>query len=331
MTRLPLLCTGAALLAGAAALPQDKDEPVRLGTDEHRFQWVPNWLELPAGMELGNTHGCTVVDAEGRIYFNTDSEHAVVVVDADGKYLRSFGKELAGGLHGMCIRKEGEREFLYLSHLGRHEVIKTDLEGKLQWTLGYPAESGLYADAGSYKPTGVAVGPDGDIYVADGYGLSWVHQYDKDREYIRSFGGPGSEDGQMRTCHGIWLDTRGEAPTLVVADRENHRLQVFDLEGEHLATHTAELRRPCSVYQWKDELVVADLQGRITLLDDEFKVLAHMGDNEDPGRRANNGVPPADWVDGQFTAPHSVAFDAHGNIYVMDWNRFGRMSKLKRL
>jgi DNA-binding beta-propeller fold protein YncE len=317
-----------ALTALLVCAPQDgSPAPFR---ETFAFEWVPGWAQL-GDLSLGNTHGCMVWSEAGHLYVNTDSENAMVVFNADGEVVKTWGKQLAGGLHGMCIRKEGQEEFLYLSHLNRHEVLKTTLDGEVIWTLGYPATSGLYTDAGQYKPTGVAVGPDGSIYVADGYGQNWVHQFDRNRNYVRSFGGRGDQPGQFVTCHGIWLDERSDPPTLLIADRENHRLQSFDLQGNFLAVHTPGLRRPCSVYLHGDTVAVADLAGRVSLLDGQNRLIAHLCDNPDPAKRAQNGVPRDQWADGQFLSPHSVCWDPNGNLYVMDWNRLGRISKLARL
>lgn len=135
----------------------------------------------------------------------------------------------------------------------------------------------------------------------------------------------------MRTPHGLWLDTRGENPRLIVCDRENHRLQFFDLNGKLLHVVEGMLRRPCNVHQHGEHLVVADLAGRVTILDGENKLVCHLGDNPDPKKRAKNGIAMADWRDGEFLSPHGACWDAAGNIYVVDWNRHGRVSKLRRL
>lgn len=324
-----------ALLFGLQAKGQDPVEEAISGSAAEvdravAFEWVTDWPRLPEGFGLGNTHGCMVVSEAGHVYVNTDSENAIIAFDGDGNIVKRWGKELAGGLHGMCIRKEGDQEYLYLSHLGRHEVLKTTLDGEVLWTLGYPATSGKYSGAGEYRPTGVTVGPDGSIYVADGYGKNWIHQYDQDRNYVRSFGGPGTGPGQFRTCHGIWLDTRVDPPVLLVADRENHRLQTFDLEGNHLEVIEPGLRRPCSVYEHGGLLAIADLAGRVSILDAKNELITHVGDNPDPSKRARNGIPADQWVDGEFLSPHSVCWDQQGNLYVMDWNFLGRVTKLRR-
>lgn len=310
--------------------PAEQQQPIVLGDGPQRFEWVRNWGVLP-DHEIGNTHGCIVIDKAGNVYVNTDTERAVMVFSADGALLRSWGKEFRGGLHGMTLVEEGDAEFLYLAHTGRHEVVKATLDGEVLWTLGYPKTAGIYKSADQYKPTSVAVGPHGEIFVADGYGLSWVHQFDAERNYVRSFGGPGGERGQMRTPHGLWIDTRGAEPTLIVCDRENHRLQIFDLEGKLLEVVEGMLRRPCNVHQHGGNLVVADLAGRVTILDRDNELAVHLGDNPDARLRANNGVPRTEWRDGVFLAPHAARYDAEGNLYVMDWLSAGRVSKLRRV
>ncbi|HMS16815.1 MAG TPA: hypothetical protein PKA37_08230, partial [Planctomycetota bacterium] len=257
-------------------------------------------------------------------------EDAVIVFDSEGRVVRTFGKQFKGGLHGMTIVKEGETEFLYLTHTARHEVVKATLEGEVVWTLGCPVVSGLYADPNKYAPTSVVVSGAGHIYVADGYGLSWIHQFDKERKYIRSFGGPGTEPGQLRTPHGLLIDTRTEPQTLLVADRENQRLQRFDLSGKHLEVISGMFRRPCNLGLKDGFLVVPDLAGRVTILNQKNELVAHLGDQPDPSKRARNGVAKDQWVVGQFLAPHGAAWGPDGHLYVLEWNKHGRIVKLIR-
>ena len=332
IARILPLSVPLALAAATYLITQELDARRPLGEGEHVYRWVPDWIQLPDGMRIGNTHGCIVTDASGLVYFNTDTEHAVMVFDAGGKYLKSWGKELRGGLHGMSIVEEQDTQYLYLTHTGQHKVFKATLEGEILWELGWPEQSGVYTKEDEYKPTSVAVAPDGHIYVADGYGKSWVHVYDSEREYVRSFGGPGSEDGQLRTPHGLWLSDDGDdGPRLMVADRENNRLQIFDLDGEHLETISGDLRRPCHMHQRAGDTVVADLAGRVTILDSENALVCHLGDNPDPAKRAKNGVPSNQWKDGEFISPHCARWDADGNLYVTDWVSEGRISKLERV
>lgn len=302
-----------------------------MGAGAHRYQWQSGWGKLADGADLGNTHGCIAVDDQGLIYVNTDTEQAVMVFDAKGDLQQAWGKEFQGGLHGMTHVREGEHEFLYLAHIGRHQIAKATLSGKILWTMGAPKEAGVYTKDDEYRPTSVAVARDGAIYAADGYGKSWIHQDNAELEYVRSFGGPGTEPGKLRTPHGIWIDTRVDPNVLVVCDRENNRLQMFDLDGKHLRVLHGDVRRPCNVYIRGDSAVVADLAGRVTIFDKDWKVVAHVGDNPDNKKWALNGVPKEQWEDGLFISPHSAAWDQNGDLYVMDWLRFGRISKLRRI
>lgn len=323
---LALLC-----LAGLGLAARTSQEDVILKAGDLTFRWAPDWLQVPEGKTLGNTHGCVALAPNGEILFNTDAEHAVVRVSTDGAWIGDFGKDLKGGLHGMTISQDDHKTLITVSHLGRHEVLQYNEKGKLLWTLGWPEESGKYTSANQYRPTAVAIAPDGSIFVADGYGLSWVHKYDAEQKYLFSFGGIGSEKGQMRTPHGLIMDTRGDSPSLIVCDRENSRLQTFDMDGKCTGVYKGDVRRPCSGSIWGQYLAIADLKGRVTILDGAFKLVGHLGDNPDPKLRAVNGVPLGKWKNGEFLAPHGISWGADGSLYVQDWNRRGRVSKLERL
>ena len=180
------------------------------------------------------------------------------------------------------------------------------------WRRGAPVASGLYGSEEEFRPTSIAVAPDGRIYVADGYGLHWVHRYDAEGRYLDSFGGPGSEPGQLSTPHGLLVDTRGD-------------------ERHFKGLVTGMLRRPCKIQQRGEYLVIPDLAGRVTILDGRNELVTHLGDNPDESLRAVNGVPREQWVDGLFLTPHSAVWDEQGNLYVMDWNALGRVNKLRRV
>jgi hypothetical protein len=324
---LALSRRGAVAAAGASAA----SSKIILGEGKHKYQWLPGWAKLPDGMTFGNTHGCIIIDAKGHIYMNTDTEHAVMVFDPNGKFLRSFGKDFAGGLHGMCLVKEKGKELLFLAHTGRHEVVKATLTGEVLMTLPFPQKAGVYTKPEEYKPTTIAVAPNGNIYVGDGYGLSWVHQYTPAGEYVRSWGGKGSEPGQLKTPHGLWVDTRGKTPVLLVADRGNARMQIYDLDGKLLDSVTGILRKPCHIHQRGTELLIPDLTGRVTILDKDNKLVVHLGEQPNKEIAGKNPTPPELWKDGEFIAPHCARWDNQGNMYVMDWNKFGRFTKLKRV
>ena len=297
------------------------------------LQWtvVPDWGQHE-DLTIGSTHGGVVIDAQGRVLYNTDTAHGTLVHSADGGHIGNLAPQFPG-LHGMQLRTEDGTPYLYGAHLPGKQVVKLRMDGTHVWTLGVPMESGKYDDnPKAYNPTAVAIAPDGRIYVADGYGRNWIHVFGPDLRYRKSFGGPGSQEGQFHTCHGLGIDESGESPLLVVCDRENRRLQTFTLDGVHVDTPATGLMRPCSIAFWTSPngsriAAVAELEGRITILDGNWNTVGHIGFNDDPQQRARHGIPPQEWKPGVTTAPHGIGFDAQGNLYVQDWNAHGRVHK----
>ncbi|MEW5978830.1 MAG: hypothetical protein AB1898_23800 [Acidobacteriota bacterium] len=322
--------------------------PTVMGEGNWRFQVIHDWGELPGEVRYGNTHG-VAEDSAGNIYvFHTvhetsPSRDAMVVFNREGQFVTSWGSEFAGGAHGLHLQREGDSEFLYLCDIARNLVVKTTLEGREVLRLGYPSESEAYqpktgAPAGpkydeqgqvKYKPTNVAVAPNGDIYVADGYGSHHINRYTKEGQYLQTFGGPGQEPGQLMCPHGIMVDTRAQPARVLVADRSNNRLQYFSLEGEHLGfAHGVEL--PCHFAAWNGMLAVPDLVGKVTLLDQNNQVLLHLGTGASDFRDRRK-LSRDHFLPGKFVSPHSACFDRSGDIFVVEWVEIGRVSKLVRL
>ena len=193
-------------------------------------------------------------------------------------------------------------------------------------------DSGPAADGtpARYNPTNLAIAPTGDIYVADGYGSYYVNQYTSAGDYVRTFGGRGSEPGRLIEPHGIWVDTRRAPPLVVVADRRNNRLQRFTLDGAHV-DFIGGFRLPCHFNERKGMVVVPDLHGRVTLVDDRNQIAAHLGDSNAPNWNNPLRTGPRDaFIPGQFICPHGACFDRDGNIFVVEWVEVGRVTKLVR-
>ncbi len=305
--------------------------PVLVGSGENTYVWESDFFKLPDGVRIErNTHQIQI-DRQGRIYVHSPSDHAVIVFDSQGGFLSSWGSWMAPGAHGMQIREEDGVEYLYFATTNQHFVSKTTLDGREVFRLGAPKEGGLYQNESLYNPTNVAFAPNGDFYVADGYGLFYIHQYTREGKFVRSWGGRGSEPGKMQCPHGIFVDTWGKEPFVVVADRENHRLQRFTLDGKHVDFVASELRRPCHFDILGDLTLIPDLLGRVTLFDRDYKLVAHLGDNPREAERANNGIPRKGFREGHFIAPHGACFDKAGNIYVAEWVADGgRLTRLRK-
>ncbi|HUA64087.1 MAG TPA: hypothetical protein VML19_35405 [Verrucomicrobiae bacterium] len=335
-------------LGGAAALPiilhaDDKSgskAPV-LGSGDHVYEALHDWGELPADIRYGNTHG-VVEDSQGRIYVHhtvhatSESSDSMVVFDAKGRFIKSWGKDFKGGAHGLHIQKEGSTEFLYLCDTKRGIVEKATLDGEEVYTIGYPDQSAGYQPGADgkkpkYSPTNLAIGPNGDLYVGDGYGSSYINQYNAKGEYIRTFGGKGKEAGKLDCPHGIILDRRGAEPVLTVADRGNNRIQRFTLDGKHI-DFVAGTNLPCHFNFFRNgDVVVPDLGARVTLMDRNNQVIEHLGDDSASKWRETRTQSRDHFQPGKFVAPHGACFDHAGNIFVVEWVEVGRVTKLRKV
>lgn len=331
------------LRAGAR---DDAQHPV-VGEGEHRYECHHNWGQVPDHIHWFETHG-VAVDKEGLIYIKhraggdkpsspAMAQDTIVVFDPDGKFVRSFGKEYHGGGHGIDIREENGQEFLYLSCMFPvNLVLKTDLKGEVVWKKEKPEEPGVYKDPEArFSPTNVAFAPDGGFYVGDGYGSNYIHQYDKDANWVRTFGGTGDAPGKFKTPHGLWLDDRSGRPVeLVVADRANARLQYLSTDGQPKSLNT-EVSFPAHFDIQGDVLLVPDLHARVTLFGQDNKLLTHLGYDPEWTKTVLDGFKvrqdPSRWPAGKFIHPHDACFDAHGNIFVAEWVATGRISKLRKL
>lgn len=326
--------TASAALAPAVLLGSTNKSGSRvvLGNGAHTYELVPGWGELPSGVKYGYTHGVQI-DSHNRVIVHNQSKDSVIIFDHKGKYIKSWGPEFQKGAHGCLLRKEDGTEYLYLSDYERHIVVKTTLDGDIIWTLNWPKDSGVYEKEEQFRPTNTVVAPNGDIYVTDGNGLSYIHQYSPKLERIRTWGGKGSEAGKLDCPHGIWIDTRDADPIILVADRSNARLQTFTLDGKHIGFYSEDMRRPCHFDQAKNgDLLIPDLWSVVTIYDKDNKPVTQLGDN--PKMWETKGwpnVPDTTWVPGKFISPHAACWDKRGDMYVVEWIQEGRVTKLRRV
>ncbi|TCR66132.1 peptidyl-alpha-hydroxyglycine alpha-amidating lyase family protein [Bosea sp. BK604] len=284
-----------------------------LGTGEYRFEAVEDWARLPEGIVLGEV-AAVAVDDRDRVYAFNRGKHPMVVFDRDGNFLSSWGQELFARPHGLHI---GPDQSIYCTDDGNHTVCKCSLDGKLVLRIGHRDQP---APQMSGKPfnrcTHTALSPSGEIYVSDGYGNAMVHKYAPDGRHLMSWGGPGCDKGQFNLPHNIACDADGY---VYVADRENHRIQIFDGNGKYegqwnnMHRPSAMLLTPgpcplCFVGEIGPYMAVnrdtPNLGPRISI----------FSKGELVGRLDAIGGPGAGI--GQFTSPHGIALDSRGDLYV---------------
>ena len=334
-------------LAGVAALTTLFDSPapagensgsdpvqLRTGNGEWTYRVVPHWGDLPPGTTFGGTHGGIATDKAGLLYVSTQSVTGVLVYDRDGRLLRTIAHEYPE-IHSMTYAEENSEEFFYATvQKGTPSenwlFIKIKTDGTVVQKITAPAAAGFHAP-NEWRLTAAVPGPDGSIYVANGYGDSRIFKFDKSGNYQASFAGKGADDGKCNCCHGLAVDPRYEQPLLLVCDRENRRLCHFDFDGKFVRDITLFLRRPCHVSFHGDYAVVSELEGRVTILDKNNVPVSFLGDNPQKAQWANYNLNPSDIVPGVFSAAHGCHIDQEANIYVSDWNRSGRVTKLARV
>jgi len=288
------------------------------------FRVLEGWGKLPEGWHYVEAAG-VAVDSKDNVYVFNRGEHPVIVFDREGNFLRSWGEGLVGRAHGITIGPEDE---VWLTDDGNHTIRKFTPEGKLLLTIGDPDKPATLQSGTPFnRPTHVALSPlTGDLFISDGYGNSRVHKYDPKGRHLFSWGEPGTDPGCFNLPHNIATDAEG---LVYVADRENHRVQIFDGEGRYLA-QLNNLHRPCGllidrreggqvyVGELGTDLAVnqnvPNLGGRVSILSLKGDLLGRIGDRF-------RGEKP-----GQFVAPHGVVTDSRGDLYVAEvsWTAKGR-------
>lgn len=295
---------------------------------ELKYSVVPGFFDKdPDHKPLGPCHGGVVLDKAGNIYVTTDTQRGIVVFSSAGRYLRAFGPTR---IHGLELREENGVEYLYCARPSDHEVVKLKLDGTQEWAIHYPEAAGIYKDAKGFNPCAVTVAPDGSIFIADGYGSNYVLKFDQNRKFVKAFGGSGKEEGKFQTCHGIALDTRQDKPLLLVCNRNNNRVEHWDLDGNFVKIIQKDLRMPAAVHIRGDYAVFPELQGRVTVLDKAGAIVAQVGDNSNEKQRANFGLAQDQWQDGICNSPHGASIDKDGNLIVSEWSQFGHLHKFAR-
>ena len=304
------------------------------GNGEWTYRVVSGWGALPAGKAFGGTHGAVAQDDGGQIFVSTQSETGVLVYSPEGALLKAIATDYPE-VHSMVHAQESGVEYLYCTvQKGTPKenwlFIKMKTDGTVVQKITAPPEAGFKAP-NEWRLTAAVPGPDGSIYIANGYGDSRIFRFDSKGEYKASYGGKGHEEGMFDCSHGLGVDMRYDQPLLLVCDRENRRLCHFDFDGKFVRTITQHLRRPCQVSFHGECAVISELEGRTTILDRDNVPVAFLGDNPRKDQWAKYETDLGAIAPATFTAAHGCFIDKEANVYVSDWNHTGRVTKLSRM
>lgn len=287
--------------------------PTIVGEGKFTYEVAEGWGELPESWVFTQVAG-VAADSQDRVYVFNRGKHPVIIFDRDGKFLNSWGEGVFKTPHGIYI---GPDDHIYLADCGNHTVRKFTSDGKLLMTLGTEDQPGTNGSPFN-RPTGVALSRSGEIYVSDGYGNRKVHEYSPDGKLLLSWGEEGKGIGQFALPHGVFVDRQDR---VYVADRENHRIQIFTPQAEFI-TQWTDFRehKPCTAFIDHDDIVyVPELHQRMSILNLDGEVLARWGKDEpthDPG---------------QFFAAHTACTDSRGDLYVGEVLEGQRIQKFVRL
>lgn len=306
-------------------------EDTVIGHGDYRYRVHKNWGNLnPDTTPVKNCHEM-VMDKKGRLIMITDeTKNNIIVYDKSGKLISSWGHEFPGG-HGLTLFDEGGEEVLWICDYETGRVVKTSLDGKVLMELPNPKSINVYTTEQGYHPTETTVAPNGDIYVADGYGSQYVLQFNSNGEFIRKFGGPGDGDENFSTVHGVCIDTRDKNhPTLLCTSRAHNSFKRFTLDGQYLSTiflPGAFVCRPViddtTLYSgvcWSrlKYLNQTDNSGFVTILDKSNKVVSNPGGTKPVYR--DNTLQLMIQETPVFNHCHDVCVDNDKNLYVCQWN-----------
>ena len=302
-------------------------QDIVIGHGSHRYKIDLNWGALNADFYPVNDCHEMVQDSRGRIVLLTNhTKNNVIIYDKSGSLIEVWGTEFPGA-HGLTLNVEGGEDFLYIADNNRHEIIKTTIDGKIVLQLPYPKTSGKYETASQYIPTETAIAPNGDIYVADGYGLQYIMHYDAKGNLKNVFGGRGEGDEYFDNAHGICYDDRDKKkPCLLITARQRNELKRFSLDGELLEVIPLPGAYICRPVIHGQHVYLATIwsgtgsanTGFISILNERNQLISAPGGSTPVYR--NGRLEPMHQTIKVFQHPHDVCVDEEENLYVAQWN-----------
>lgn len=297
---------------------------ITLGEHEFCYEEIADWPHNADDLDLGEVVDCAV-DGQDNVYLFSRAEYPVMVFDPGGELLYRWGKDLFVRPHGITIDTEG---ILYCVDDGGHWIGRFTAQGELLGSIGSRGTGAVCQSGKPFnQPTKVAFDPKtGAMYISDGYGNARIHKFSSAGKHLFSWGEYGTDPGQFNLPHTVCTDAAGR---VYVADRENHRVQVFDDQGNYLEQWN-NLHRPCGLHiegnlvyigqlfiQYPFSMNYPNIGACVSIHDLTGKRLARLGD-------AHFGENP-----GQFIAPHGIGVDSAGNIYVGEVSRTAYGSTLE--
>ena len=305
------------------------NKPLRVSYGEYVYENVPGWAPLPDGWEWNHVVG-VAVDSKDNIFAYNRSNHPMMVLNKNGEIIDSWASENFSSAHHVEI---GPDNSVWTTDIGNHTVRKWTIDGHLLLTLGTPNQPAPEQSGEPFnRPTDIAFGLDGSLYISDGYGNSRIHHFTPEGKLIRSWGERGKGPGQFMVPHGVAVDPTG---LVYVCDRENSRIQIFTSDGQYVSQWRG-VHRPNQIVPSSDgTMIVAELGYKIGLMDGapEINEVSH---NSGVKIMTKTGQWLGGWgastgIDGDFLAAHAVGIDSDGSLYVGETLDGARLQKFVRI
>ena len=328
-----LLTVSAGLGSPFNILPSKEEKGPVIGHGEFRYRVHKDWVKPNGSHPVKDCHEM-VMDRRKRILLITnETRNNILVFDRSGRILDCWGDRFPGG-HGLTLHDEGGEEFLYITDHELGEVYKTTMDGRILLTIRHPKHIGQYGECDRFKPTETCIGPNGDIYVADGYGSQFILQYTAKGEFIRKFGGDSFGERYFKQAHGVTLDTRNPSdPVLMCTDRIKTCFKVFSLDGTYRSSiHLPGAYVSRAVFDGehlysgvcfsalKNHMLTYNA-GFVTILDADNRVISNPGGTRPVYKKGELQPMVQDLP--VFKHCHDVCIDRDKNLFVAQWNAGG--------